>query len=199
MKKNLFAILFVALSFASQAQIIRANSVKVGETKTATPSSTVTTLRVGYLSESLTAKYNSRSSSVDFSGGYLALDFNHSLSANFGIDYGFVTSIGTYKELDSPQLDLRIPVMLSGTVALSDGLSLNGYVGPSFVIGILSDGYDHDLSRFDIGLNAIAELRYNKVNFHIGYGKGLLNRADDDDDDYSYKFGQFYVGAGLSF
>lgn len=198
MKNILFAILFVALSFVSQAQIIRANSVKVGETKTSTPSSTVTTLRAGYLSESFTLKYNSTSQSVDFSGAYLGLDFNHSLSANFGIDYGFTVSFGTHEDLDGPQLDLRIPVMLSGSVGLSDGLSLNGYIGPSFVIGILSDGYDEDLSRFDIGINAIAELRYNKFNFHIGYGKGLLNRVDNDDD-YSYKFGQFYVGTGISF
>ncbi|HHT23743.1 MAG TPA: porin family protein [Bacteroidales bacterium] len=120
------------------------------------------------------------------------------ISLQYGLLYNFVTSeIAPKTTLTNHSFD--IPVRVAATFPLTSGLSVFGFAGPNFNIG-LADNFkvaigdnsattnlyeqDKDRSRFNLQLGLGAGLQYNNMGVKFGYDFGLLDMHKSDAINY---------------
>ena len=154
-------------------------------------------------------------------------DLGISWGLNYTYSFGSKTlaeAMGMSAKLKSNDHYLDIPVRLTYSFPLSNDLKLLAFAGPKFAYAIagstkvdvngLPEGAEIDENEamdhygkkdealfkpFDIKVGGGLGLQYGKYNLKAGYDFGLLNSANTDNKDYSFKSNQFYVTLGFMF
>lgn len=156
-----------------------------------------------------TSNTNSVANESAMSGFHVGPTYNMNIQGPISLQYGLLYNYLTRSTnfTNSTQHALDIPVRVAATFPLSGNVSIFGFAGPNFGIGlvdqvkisnVITDYYDTDSrSRFNLQLGAGAGLQFNRFGAKFSYDFGMLDL--DKTGLYDRKVNSMKVGLFYNF
>ena len=169
---------------------------------------------LGYQNVTDKSKIGNTTTSHSSSGFFLGGAMNFEIADALGVQPGLEISYAGRTENTLAGDDkysmwgVKIPVDVNYGIELAPDFKLSVYAGPSIYIGLsyndkvgntTYDWYGNQLGRFGLGLGmgAWCDIK-DVIRVKAGYDLGLLNRAQDKDNN-NYKESAFMVSIGYLF